>query len=432
VDDVFSWLKSERRAEVECPFDIRGFYDTHPRHLGKGVNRLIAAIAAFGGRRLRAFSDAATGHSRIMRVDDDDDDEAKADGSSKEQQARWAARLFEGTPEAILRLVDAYCERFSVPNLSTAVRFLRHRGGPLLRDDPRLGRLAACCARRTGDLDHRDVLSLACAWDFMRARHRELFGAIAAAARDSSFASTFYPSLAKAFAAAGVAAPRLFRAIADRRITRSRLLSKPQLAKLAAAFACVEWKDQGTFLDLGSAVVAARVSSSQRNLMPQLRADLSLAALYVRLEFRGGLAFPSAERPGDDDGRSFASTKSPLRRGVSAMLVDLGWNHVVGHPVDGLFLDLADPASKCAVEVFTHQDYYRDLATGDWVLDGFRRCKSRLLTRAGWRIAHLSFLDWESADHRLGLLRDVLHQIGASFAPPPPLEPRLQALHDLL
>jgi len=116
------------------------------------------------------------------------------------------------------------------------------------------------------------------------------------------------------------------------------------------------------------------------------------------------------------------------------MLEDLGWDHVADHSADGLYVDLADPESKTAVEVFACGDYFRDLDTGDSVLDGFRRCKIRLLENMGWRVAQVPYFDWERTSDRPRFLREnALHHIGgASPAPPPLLDPRLQALHDLL
>ena len=81
---------------------------------------------------------------------------------------------------------------------------------------------------------------------------------------------------------------------------------------------------------------------------------------------------------------------SQFQRDVSAMLTEMGWNHVFEHVTpEGISLDLADPEPKRAIEIDGSFHYLKDVATGDYVVNGSTQFKSRLLRVLGWQITHV-------------------------------------------
>ena len=99
------------------------------------------------------------------------------------------------------------------------------------------------------------------------------------------------------------------------------------------------------------------------------------------------------------------------------MLTELGWNHEFEHEtVEGISLDLADPATKRAIEVDGPSHYLRDATSGEYVVNGPTRFKSRLLGTLGWQVTHVPFFDWnnKSVLERRGILREHLVKIDTS------------------
>ena len=77
------------------------------------------------------------------------------------------------------------------------------------------------------------------------------------------------------------------------------------------------------------------------------------------------------------------------------MLRQLDWVHTLKHEtVEGFSLDLAQPESKLAVEVDGPSHYLKDMSSGEALVNGATRFKTRLLRSFGWTVAHISFLDW--------------------------------------
>ena len=106
---------------------------------------------------------------------------------------------------------------------------------------------------------------------------------------------------------------------------------------------------------------------------------------------------------------------SPFQRDVSAMLVEMGWNHEFEHVTpEGISLDLADPEAKRAIEVDGPSHYLKDVATGDYVVNGPTQFKSRMLLAAGWQITRVPSFDWrgKTRSERWELLKIHLANIG--------------------
>ena len=98
------------------------------------------------------------------------------------------------------------------------------------------------------------------------------------------------------------------------------------------------------------------------------------------------------------------------------MLTEMGWNHEFEHVTpEGISLDLADPETKRAIEVDGPSHYLKDVATGEYVVNGSTQFKSRLLRARGWQITHVPFYAWhdKSVPQRRQLLREHLAKISA-------------------
>ena len=96
------------------------------------------------------------------------------------------------------------------------------------------------------------------------------------------------------------------------------------------------------------------------------------------------------------------------------MMEQMGWVHTFEHETaEGFSLALAQPESKLAVEVHGPRHYLSDLSSGDNVLNGTRRFKTRLSRSFGWTVAHISFLDWyhKSESERRQLLAAKLDEL---------------------
>ena len=102
------------------------------------------------------------------------------------------------------------------------------------------------------------------------------------------------------------------------------------------------------------------------------------------------------------------------------MLTEIGWNHEFEHVTsEGISLDLADPEARRAIEVDGPSHYLKDVATGEYIVNGATRFKSRLLRALGWHITHVPFFDWDhkTLSERHQLLNDHLSKIGATTDP---------------
>ncbi|MEL6341468.1 MAG: RAP domain-containing protein, partial [Myxococcota bacterium] len=136
----------------------------------------------------------------------------------------------------------------------------------------------------------------------------------------------------------------------------------------------------------------------QDNLNDKAKSQLYQVALYVQTKW------PDLEFPLSDQLGSLRSAytrldagPSQLQRDVSEMLAQLGWSHTFEHEtVEGFSLDLADPDAKRAIEVDGPFHYLQDATTGEYVVNGATRFKSRLLRRLGWDVMHVPFFEWDA------------------------------------
>jgi len=379
------------------------------------------------------------------------------------------------TADRVLALVRSSGRRFDARNLATAAHRVGKFGGRRLRSDGRLEELGRLCRRKVRSFPAH---SLAVAvWGFAKAglADLELFAAFAGAAKEridsfnslnmsntvwafatagvvdeelfgtvaAQFARTIrrcnplaMAETAWAFATAGVADTRLFDAIAAEVGARPENVRPQELATLLYAFAVVGWPRRDIFVRVASHLQQFDV----RQLPPTKQALLALAALYARLRgwedddddlhlfSRLSSSFPVAVRSG------YYLRRAPFRTRVSATLRELGWEHAVDHATpEGLSPSLADAKSKRAVQVDGPSSFLRDASTGDYVLDGPTRFKSRLLQRLGWKVAHLAYFEWQSSkfeSERHALMAVKLAEVGVVDLAPDAV-PRW-ILHDLL
>lgn len=99
---------------------------------------------------------------------------------------------------------------------------------------------------------------------------------------------------------------------------------------------------------------------------------------------------------------------------VSEALTALGWSHDQEFRTeDGLSLDMAQPATKTAVE-FDGPTHYLKGPNGP-SLDGRTAFKRRLLAKMGWRLATVPYFEWDplvnQPDRRNAYLKDVLAKL---------------------
>ena len=213
-----------------------------------------------------------------------------------------------------------------------------------------------------------------------------------------------------AFATASVSAQELFGAIALEAVRRIAEFNSQNLANTVLAFACAGWQQNQIFRELGSALM-----ERFGDLSEIAKSQLYLVALYVQMEW------PEMDFPLSSQLQSLRSAytryepePSLLQRDVSAMLVEMGWNHEFEHVTqEGISLDLADPGAKRVIEVDGPSHYLKNVSTGDYVVNGPTQVKSRLLRAVGWRITHVPFFDWDgkSVPERRQLLNDHLRKI---------------------
>jgi hypothetical protein len=88
---------------------------------------------------------------------------------------------------------------------------------------------------------------------------------------------------------------------------------------------------------------------------------------------------------------------SPSRsqRDVSVALTRIGWAHELEHvTAEGISLDMAEPASKFAVEFDGPTHFLAGASDGSRrVLDGKSKSKERLLRRLGWKLVRVPYYE---------------------------------------
>ena len=121
---------------------------------------------------------------------------------------------------------------------------------------------------------------------------------------------------------------------------------------------------------------------------------------------------------------SYAPSKS--QRSLSTRLKELGWDHVFEFTIPNLrlSLDLADPASKIAIELHGPHHFFSNIddtyvaAT----LNGASQWKLDLLDRLGWRVIVVPYTAFsgrtiDSDDKLFADILSHLHRFGATFDP---------------
>ena len=216
-----------------------------------------------------------------------------------------------------------------------------------------------------------------------------------------------------AFAASSVVADPLFTAVAAEVPRRIGEFSSQNMANMVWAFACVGWEQHQIFRELGSSIVARLGDFNEIE-----RSQLYLVALYMQVQW------PDRDFPLSTSLHSLRSaytscvaSPTQLKRDVSTMLRQMGWNHSFKYDTaEGFSLDLAQPNLKLAVEVHGPSHYLKDLSSGENVVNGATRFKTRQLRSFGWTVAHISFLDWNhtSTSERRKLLVANLGELGLS------------------
>ena len=136
----------------------------------------------------------------------------------RQQQISWSKQIIDADADTILALVTDQGPRFDDRNLATAAHRLAKRDkSRRFRKDPRVAGLAELCTSRIKDFGPQALANTAWAFATAGVAAPRLFEAIAreAPSRINEFKSQGLANTAWAFATAGVTAPRLFEAIAS-------------------------------------------------------------------------------------------------------------------------------------------------------------------------------------------------------------------------
>ena len=140
------------------------------------------------------------------------------DQAPLQQQISWGKQIKDADADTVLALVAKQGSRFDERNLATAAhRVAKRDKSRRLREDPRVAGLAELCKSRIKDFGSQALANTAWAFATAGVAAPRLFEAIASEApsRINEFNSQALANRAWAFAQAGVAAPQLFEAIAS-------------------------------------------------------------------------------------------------------------------------------------------------------------------------------------------------------------------------
>ena len=115
--------------------------------------------------------------------------------------------------------------------------------------------------------------------------------------------------------------------------------------------------------------------------------------------------------------RLFCATKRDRPEGsatqgdVARALQRMGWDHVYEHFEEetGISLDMARPAAREAVEFDGPVHYF---ANDRERLTGRSRLKRRLLALSGWKVAFVSYHEWEGVNNQYECIRNAFARGG--------------------
>ena len=178
------------------------------------------------------------------------------------------------------------------------------------------------------------------------------------------------------------------------------------------AFACIGWEQHQIFKVLGSSI-----ATDLDDFNKTRKSQLYLVSLYLQVQW------PNLDSPLSASLVSFRSAytscaprPSRFQHDVSAMLTQMGWDHIFKHETaEGFSLDLARPEVKLAVEVDGPTHFLKHSSSGKYVVNGATRFKARLLRSVGWTVAHIAFFDWseksELERRQLLLKSSTIHEM---------------------
>lgn len=238
-----------------------------------------------------------------------------------------------------------------------------------------------------------------------------------------------------AYATLGVRDPTAFAAVARAAPGRLARCDERDLATLAWSFAVAGVANKGLFAAVAEAACVDGVAA----LPPVRRAMWHHASLFPALE-APGVEMPSCLAGAADELRAafVADAPSPSRaqRDVSAVLASIGFEHDFEHArprrpsvfvaspssraaasprwcaqvtAEGLSLDMAQPATRRAVEFDGPTHYVRGLDGKGPRLNGKSLYKRRLLAKMSWDVLYVPYFEWakhETDDARRRYLQD--------------------------
>ncbi|KAJ1458155.1 hypothetical protein M885DRAFT_614507 [Pelagophyceae sp. CCMP2097] len=387
--------------------------DFNPRELASTASAFAATAQNRGaGKRVEAHLDAAPTAEDVLfdaisaqvsaRAATFGPQELTVTAAAFSRKRILAPKMYSAIAKAAVETIAD----FSAHELSTLARAFAVSGFEAV---PLFEAVAFEAVGKIEEFTPRELSGLAWAFATAEISAPALFAAIAADStpqRIASFDAKNIANTAWAAATAGVVAPVLFNTLAAAAVQRVGEFDAPALAStlwaLAAAGAAARAMLFATVPRLSSLRAETEPTAASRESL----AELHQLALYLRLE---DLAQPGGESlamPLGPQSLQFAqlSTAAVLAdpkppqdvlADVSAVLQDVGWDHVVHHvSADGLSLHLARPRALMAVEVLGPLHYLHDAQTPS----GKVRFKKRLLERLGWRVAYVPAADWRKLD----------------------------------
>ncbi|KAJ1463556.1 RAP domain-containing protein [Pelagophyceae sp. CCMP2097] len=198
-----------------------------------------------------------------------------------------------------------------------------------------------------------------------------------------------------AYATAGVEAPALFEAVAAEAPKKIATFNPQALANTVWAYATAGVEAPALF-----EVIALSIETKISEFSPDGLSQLHQASMHLRLEApQHPLTSLLSRHEAELRAAYIREEPSPSRsqRDVSAALARIGWAHEFEHvTAEGISLDMAQPASKFAVE-FDGPTHYLVGASGDVsirALDGKSKSKQRLLRKLGWHVVHVPYFEW--------------------------------------